>query len=450
MQSRRRRRLSQLSHTPRWLWGTGTALGLIALVVGAILVMHHRGGSNPAVVETSEPSAEVSESAPSTEPVVSFETTPEPEVPKLVFVAGSVEDACDFNEFPTYWLADGRYRSSRHDIQAKAIESNGECRAALDAHMSAVNPYHFLSDLPYNASLAEFVVLDEPFTFERIFANPADDLTRMQDALSRSECLLTGSETNWELRETCHADAFLNFALANVFCFDRGVQSRIKSTFYVKHRDNPAPELDRLLWKQEFEDKWVEQRCEGLDSSLELTAEHYPELYARVMSLQAPDTDKDPLELLVELAARLGDDAAGLAEGVRKWNVWDFNSEGYRYGRFSDVSESEDWWLHFTFKSEPQSDRFLQTFHMLARLSAWRFDPRDEIDFDWEFVARHLCEPPFFERTWSVIPSVVKNAEHLSCQEVIHEIRQQDIKFTPLLQALDKFEQVAIELDVYE
>ena len=247
-------------------------------------------------------------------------------------------------------------------------------------------------------------------------------------------------------------NAFLNYALMNLFCFGGGVKNRTRPV--QKLELNPTPEQDRLLWKQDLEDEWVEDQCEGLGPALEFTPEHYPELHALVMSLHEPVMDssrKGSLELLVELSARLGDDAAGLTELVIRYdNNWGFSSEGDKFGRFSNLSENEDWWLYFVFKSEPSPDRFLRTFHMLARLDSRRPDPRDEIEFDWEFVARHLCEPPYFEMTWANGPRPVENVDHLSCKDVVHEIRQRDIKFRPLLDVLDKFEQVALELGVYE
>ena len=447
MQTRRRR----LIH---WICGIGSVLVLAMVMVVTCVYLNTQNRSSAEI----ESSGVVSESAPTAELVV--EPIPEDELPKIDFVVGSVEEACGFNEYVPYdYDGIAPWPKSPYNANGKfvALESD-ECRNALEMYMNTSNPYHFLFDTPNQASLLKFVVLDEPFTFERIFANPADDLTRMQDALSRSECLLTGDETNWELRETCHADAFLNFALVNVFCFDEGVNSRVKPRY--RERDNPTPEQDRLMWKQRLEDKWVEQKCEGLDPTLELTAEHYPDLYARVMSLQEPDADKEPLELLVELAARFGNEAAGLTQAVYRpgWNTWSFDSEGYKFGRMFGrdtnlVSNSE--WSLFATKWGPSTDRFQQTFYMLAKLEARRPDPRDEIEFDWEFVARHLCEPPYEpvyvkQTDESGKVTFVEKEEYPSCQEVIHQIRQSDMKFPPLLRALDKFEQIALELDVYE
>ena len=445
--------MSQSVHTQRGLWGTCAVLGLtVAVVVCVLLVMNNRADSNPAVLETSEPSTAVSSSLPT--PITEVtEVAATPQLPRLDFLPGSVEEACGLNEFPTYWFARGGL-SSNWGHHIKALESD-DCRAALEAHMTTTNPYHFLMGGPQVARLAEFLVLENPLTFERIFEEPSVDLARMQNALARPECLLVPTETNWELEESCHADAFVNYALVNLFCFGGGVENRFLPV--RKGERDPTVAQDRLLWKQELEGEWVTQKCEKLDPTLEFTPEHYPELHALVMSLHEPKM-KSPLhrnsslELLVELSARLGNDAAGLAEpigGPFTHINWKFYSQGHKFGRFSNLSESEDWRVHFAFKGEPSTDRFLKTFHMLARLNASRADPRDEVEFDWEFVVRHLCEPPYFERTWESFREI-ENTDHLSCKEVVHEIRQQGITFLPLTLALEKFEQVALELEVYE
>ena len=103
---------------------------------------------------------------------------------------------------------------------------------------------------------------------------------------------------------------------------------------------------------------------------------------------------------------------------------------------------------------------------MLAMASARRPDPRDEVELDWEWVAQHLCTPPYhdyeeFIRTkerWAKSPLAIERelASSIdinppkSCREVIHELRQSDLNIAPVLRALDKFEQVALELEVYE
>lgn len=130
------------------------------------------------------------------------------------FPRGSIEAECDLNEFPLYWTADGM----RRGVPAETLASE-ECRIALETHINGINPY--LWDRTIDPTPFALVVLDEPFTFERVFADPSGDMIRMQDAMSRPECLLKGDERNWELKETCHAESFLNYALIHHFCFDQ-------------------------------------------------------------------------------------------------------------------------------------------------------------------------------------------------------------------------------------
>ena len=455
-----RARVSQSVHAPRWLWiaGIGLALTVVA-VVCVLLIPHNQASLDSTALETGEPIAVVPSSSPTIEPAVAVVDTLS-QRPRLDFAPGSVEEACGFNELPTYSFSDF-YDTIREktSVHAKVLESD-ECRAALEAQMSASNPQHFLvSGLPYSFSLAELVVLEKPLTFERIFADPSGDLLRVQDALSRPECLLTGDETNWELKEICHADALLNYAFVNLFCFGEGIENRIRPVDRGKdysnpYREPPSSKEARILWKQDLEDSWVIAKCEALDPTLDFTAEHHPELHALVMPWRnGPENlfSKGAVTQLVELAARLGDEAAGLSQtDFSLDHIGDnFRGEGYKFGRINNLVGNGEW--NWVFKEESSADRFLEAFHALARLDSPKTDPRDEFDFDWELVARHLCEPPYFEfQPYSSGPTLVENVEHSSCKEVVHEIRQKGITFPPLLKMLDKFEQIALELDVYE
>ena len=440
-----------------YYWSGGIGLGLIAVaVVCALLYANGRTLSESPSVAMREPTeSDTSADAPSSPPTAVVAVAlveEEPLLPRLDFLPGSIEEACGLNDFMPYHSYDP---DDKFDWLS-ALESSA-CWTALDEHISTINPYLW-GETNTDHPLA-FLVLENPLTFGRIFADPAGDLARVQDALSRSECLLNhGSETNLELKENCHADALLNYALVNRFCFDEGVSNRNR-TFYWEE-DNPTPEQDRFMWKQELEDKWVRMKCKDLDSTLALTSHHpHPELYDLLKSLQDPNSkfgrrgvaDGELDDLLIELAARLGDDTAGLTQ---PFITQSSSEEGYKFGRFSWLLTSDEWY-EFATKKEPSTDRFERVFELLAMVGARRPDPRDEIEFDWEFVARHLCEPPYapiYERRTnsSGESKFVEKDDYPSCQEIVHELRQQDIKFAPLLQVMDKFEQVALELDVYE
>ena len=427
----------------------GGGIGLV-IVAGAIVTIvllqpQKTPAPDPASQDSDTPSAIVSDSVPTAEIVEPVKESPK--LPKLTFVAGSVEDACGFNEYPPYHYRDedgDRPLNDPFNAEGEwiALESE-ECRDALEAHIKSINPYLWMQG--QSANQFALVKLENPLTFERVFADPDGDFELVRDALSRPECLLENGTVNWELNEECHADAFLNYALIHRFCFDDGVSDR-KRTYYWEE-DNPTPEQDRAMWKQFSEDAWIWEKCEGVNETLHL--EHHLELYETILSFHDDQDRRPPMSnvILIELAARLGDNAAGLTKPFTKGGpvVRDFQHErGYKYGRFADLLGSDSW-KQFAAKEEPNSERFEEFITLLTFLDARRPDPRDEIEFDWEWIVQHFCTPPYQKSAWDEEPTEPK-----SCQEIVHEIRQRDIKFAPLVSTLDKFEQVAIELDVYE
>ena len=462
--------MNQSSRIRYWFSGGITGLVLVSVVVVLFFVNQNKPSADESPSSVGE--HKLSPIVPSlpnpvSEPLV-HTVQKEIPLPALDFPPGSVEEACGLNEFPTFWVADGSLNSNHYGHNIEVLESNGACRAALEAYISGINPYLWSQK---NTFQFAFVVLDEPLTFGRIFADPTDDFHRVQEAISNPECLLKGDETNWDLAETCHADAFLNYALINRYCFDKGVLNRDREYYWPE--DSPTPEQDRFMWKQSLEDDWVRMKCKELSPTLELTSEQNPVLYELVMSLDPSDPNprsKDSRELLIELAARLGDAAAGLTQSTSVSYSHSYDENGKKYGRFFGLLESDRWRI-FDGKEPPAPDRFLEVFYMLTMIGTRKPDPRNEIQFDWEVVAQHLCTPPYYnDKSWydnmirnlqSLKSYDAKHADKLvafrdkydnpkSCQEIIHELRQQDIYFRPLLDVLDKFEQVALKLDVYE
>ena len=448
MLQKREAALTQKTSVSRWLWRLGCGLGLVAaVVVCVLLVLHDRVATDPVALETNVSSAVV----PSPLPPTALAETPSPQ-PLLDFPLGSVEEGCGLSEFPSYWevgdlLNWGESFSDFLDNElSQALESE-ECNTALEAYINSSNPYLWMGYRTEDVATFAFVVLDEPLTFERIFADPAGDLARVQDALSNPECLLEGDETNWELKETCHADAFMNYAMFNRYCYNSG---RIRAS--AVDAEDPTPEQNVSRWKHDLEEAWIEKKCDTFAPELRLTADRYPELTEWLWSLTNPE-ERDMMEVLygrksmlsgnlIEHAARLGDNAAGLTQTIGGLHM----EAGARYGRFSWLLTSNKW-QDFAMKDSPSTDRFLRTFKMLALASARRPDPRDEIEFDWEWVARHLCEPPYS-------PDIHYEDDELpelkSCKEIVHELRQSELNIAPVHRALDKFEQVALELEVYE
>ncbi|MXZ55113.1 MAG: hypothetical protein F4Z14_02970, partial [Gammaproteobacteria bacterium] len=435
MLGRGRKRMSRSFHAPRWLWGAGIGLGLITVAVVCVFwVTQNRTSTNPVALEISKLSADISSVLPITEPTVAAVETL-PKLPHVDFPRGSWEEACGLNELPPYWVGDGSLE--RNEDHTNALESI-ECQTALETYMNAVNPYHLLWSSPWDEPRPmKFVVLDDPLTFERVFADPTGDATRVQDALARPECVLTGNDTNWELQETCHADALLNYALINTLCFNRFDSVFRASGVHYAPDDHPTPEQDRLMWKQDFEDAWVDAKCEALDPELTISSDRYPALYELVKPVgKFESEERKILALLVELSARLGNDTAGLTQS------FPFNSlpgNGYKYGRFANLFTSDEFTSLQKFgalkrKYRPSDEPTLlslRAFSFLTAMDAPRFDPEEDIEIDWQWVVRHICVPVVIPPSTTEGMAAGEPTEIQSCREIVHELRQLDIKFRP-------------------
>ena len=114
--------------------------------------------------------------------------------------------------------------------------------------------------------------------------------------------------------------------------------------------------------------------------------------------------------------------------------------EGYIYGRFSELLNSRGW-KELSVKRAQCTERFLKTFNMLAQVDAHK-----SIKFDWKWVVRHLCTPPYDRGPWKT--ELENSVEPKSCRTVINEIYRQGNTSPSLLEAMARFEQVAMELNV--
>ncbi|MXZ43683.1 MAG: hypothetical protein F4Z01_01690 [Gammaproteobacteria bacterium] len=383
---------SRKSRAAWWIWGSAFGLAVVVIVMFEFL----RTPSSHSLTSLNihhPPSVSELDGTVLVEPTDVSQVAMKkwPTVPPMDFPPGSVEEACGFNDFPPY-----HFSTFEFGWDLRTPLTSDECWSAMETHINTINPLHLDRD-PERRHTFLFEVLEEPLTFERIFTDPRGDLLRLQDALSRSDCLLTGDETNWELNDSCHAEAILNFALINRICL-ASVWSR--SYTYYPNINDLTPEQDRLRWKESLEREWVEMKCEELDQTLEFSSEHHPELHKLVMSLQSPTAiiKKNALELLIELSARLGDEATGLTlpqqfliplPGIK-------NEEGYKFGRFTELLASRTW-QELTLKQAPNADRFFQIFHMLARAESQNIDNSKAVQFEWGQLVNHMCVPPSTE-----------------------------------------------------
>lgn len=118
----------------------------------------------------------------------------------------------------------------------------------------------------------------------------------------------------------------------------------------------------------------------------------------------------------------------------------------YSFGSLKKVGTL---WRMYRPNDEPTKP-FLRAFNFLTIMDAPRANTGEEIEFDWEWVVRHICVPVELSPADAEEMGVGEPTEIKSCREIVHELRQLDIKFRPMLDTLDKFEQVAIELEVYD
>ena len=445
--------MGQSFHTSRWLWGAGIGLGLIAVtVVCAFLVKQNRTSTNSDALEISKPRVVGTPLSPTVDSAVAESP---PQLPHLDFPTGSIEGACGVNEFPLYWVA--YEEGTRVEVHKSALESV-ECQTALENSIKTVNPYLWGARTDEHRAFA-FVVLDEPLTFERIFTDPTGDLARVQDALSRPECLLKGEKNNQELKEICHAESFFNHAIINHLCFGGGYWRRNWPEYYSAE-DNPTLEQDRVMWKQSLEVAWLGEKCEKLDPTLKITEIHPSllELMPHRSFLDDSTLRFHTEQLLVKLAARFGDDAAALTERRLGFGPPGGGSE---YGKFAELLVSEEWqslikagatWRAYDTKWSVKAlsiENFLRAFNLLAKFDSPSRKQHNEIQLDWQAVVQHLCVP-IYERPIDEEQMGIKRVDLQSCKEIVHEIRQKGITLPPLITTLDKFEQVALELGVYE
>ncbi|MXW06735.1 MAG: hypothetical protein F4Z87_01135, partial [Gammaproteobacteria bacterium] len=336
---------------PPWLWAS--VVGIVLVTVSIALI--YRLKPNYSVAPPSEGANLSNESKPvdstlrttSAEPLVAVETN---STPTLTYSIGTVEEACGIHEYPPYWDYLEDFEDSDHEELLMRAITSAECRDALDAHVGTMNPYLWGHPMVYVRQFA-FVKIENPLTFDRVFTDPTGDFARVQFALSRSECLLeNGTTTNFELKESCNADALLNYALLNRYCFHGEDSNR---TYY---NSDPTPEESKLMWKQDLEELWVRTKCKEFDSDLELTEARYPDLTKLLSSLADSDSlglamlnverrriaerpypeilpSRFLIATLIDMAARLGDDAAAL---TFQW----YGENGINLGRFKELELS--------------------------------------------------------------------------------------------------------------
>ncbi|MCY3626115.1 MAG: hypothetical protein OXG88_00530 [Gammaproteobacteria bacterium] len=447
------------TNLPFKLWlGIG---GLCLIALNVVVFLWLRSTPPPITAELPTISNNpITTASPTPTPTAPTATLVSPRLPPVDYPQGSVGHACAVNEFPPYhWYSDLDYDTRRNLENHPFYDSNGdrkvlkgECNSALERHISSINPYLWGAhdeNRPVNRAFS-FIVIDNPLTFERIFADPAGDFARVQEAFARPECQLGhNAESNWELNEICHADAILNYALITRFCYNNEYQNGYKNWVserthqYYLEEDKPTPEQDRRMWIQNLEDRWVKRKCETLDPNLNLHSELHTELRHQIQALQPEQYNRVSLKTLIELAARLGDDAAALTQPsfpvAYKRSYHDYD-EGYKHGPFAGWFTNKFEPTELFVKYPPTVDRLRQVLSLFSNNLIDR--DRRFVAIDHDALVQHLCTPPYYDPDND-------HPEPASCREIINELRQES-HLPSMLEEIATFKDVAIRLDVYE
>lgn len=309
------------------------------------------------------------------------------------------------------------------------IELSDDCIAALEDRLFTMNPFTWRGYAP----AFSFFELENPLTFERIFSDPDGNLQRIILAMNDPECLLeNGTKVNWALKERCHAEAFMNYAEFYHVCFRHGssptrtwLAPRTAKTFVQK-------------WKEMLEEHWIKQQCNKFDSTIAIHESH-PEQFETLVAMGMPEFDESKETLrehyptdfqkkhfvyntMIEFAARLGDQSAALTY------------KGQPYGQLSGLFSSEPWNTIQIAYDDPSRERVEQALDFISLLEPFK------VQFNWEWLVEHMCYRSDDDESDNPV----------SCRDIVYDMHTVDQVEGRQLELVNKFEQVAIELGVYE
>lgn len=397
---------------------------------------------------------------------------------------GNMWEICGVSEFPS------QIEEAKTFVFDQIFEISDECSTALATHVLSINPFkEHIARLFGSGHEFSLFVLENPITYARVYSDPAGDLERVINALSRSECKLEQNGKNWELKETCDADAFTNYAVFYKTCHGRAGISQARYYFYSQQdtlveNSSDTNNTDEI-WKGFLERAWVDKHCSTFDPELELSPLNRPRIFKQLVSynmVNHPNArdirerlrSKDPrmaanidaadvYESLLKLGAGLGDEAAAL--------TWD----GKNVGVFSTTFKNP-MWTSFKEEEKLSKDKIRNAVNLAVTLES------DGVNFDWNWLVNSICKSQSsmdieqrtscrslinsiyldFTSDLGKRPATLSDArQYLSSEEIkkildeaIQKISSGEVMSSEdkkrFLLALDKFSEVAMSLDVYE
>ena len=319
-----------------------------------------------------------------------------------------------------------------------------ECLSAMDIRFS---------DWPLEFPDTTWISLPNRLTLGRALRDPIGDRARIVEALRREECRLeSGESARWDLKDSCHADAFANLSVFLWACneprdlqklyedvIDDSAKAHQESTNSQRWNSNLQFSIIWLLRA-----RWLNDKCDNYPVAelrfdkrrdkeqhelLKATAIRFGEIWGRPPHL--PETF-----VLKALAARLGDEAAALqyrgpSNHRAKDDSWEKHINKVWPWR-KTLREMEGEGIYFIVDGPPKTARRLRLGVSIAvSLQS------SELDFDWNFLVGKVCKR--------------EKPEEPTCQEAIAELKGSlDWDRKDELQVLDKFETVAMELGHFD
>ncbi len=319
------------------------------------------------------------------------------------------------------------------------VDFSDECQKELDAHFG---------EMPLEYPSTSWISLPNRLTYGGVFEDPIGDRQRVFDALQREQCRLESGElVRWDLKESCHADAFANLSVFIWICNQESNLQDLANAI-VDPIDIAHLASDLQLYKGELRSRilnflqarWFKGECNRFDfSEIRIDAkrdrEQYEVLRSTAIRLDTlwPKYGNIPEAFVLKsLAALLGDESSVMLYDR------DQSSDSWR----QHIDKTWPWNIHlrqihwhslYDLPHEPPD-----TSSRLRVGIATSVSLQDSgLEFDWNILVREVCT-----RT---------NPEHATCRSAIDDVRLTlEWNQTSELRALDKFEEVSKELNLFK
>lgn len=414
------------------LW---VGIGLVSALIVLALVLFGRGFNTKTAPDLNESQLPQTELQTVAEKATRTQDEPEEVNVEEIGLADSSRDIPD-----DVWELCGRdawpkdYENGRSVIEN--FELSDECQIALEQHILKSNPLVFVFDR------FSLILQDNPMTYEKVFSDPAGDLEKIMDALSRPECVLEDSVVaNWDLKDSCHAEAFTNYA-AFYQALYRSPTSRTLLTIRNPEVFETTPKLLTESWESYFTLRTLEQiiRRQKYGASLELNAKNYPSQFQQIISFGesrervlrrgSKYKDEDDAFILYRTLLFLGGRLGDVDATFRLSSHFDEKLAAYYIERQPWLENWDEPYLN-TIPSESQLLKALNIIDSVADT---------DVKLDWAGLVKRVCKPDLDQGVSS----------YPSCQTLISDLlKKLDPTEDRKIQALDQFERKAIELSVY-